>query len=964
MRLHPHTPLRPLLSLSLVVLLAISTHAISAKQPAAPSAPQYEPVSMVWNHTVSGYIPAGMRLPSPVATSVGFVCVYPDLGSVSLVDPSTFSASWTFRVESTPTQIVVGGGSVYVLTEWGRMYGLKLLDGTVVFDSKGIEVEGVDVSIRPAYASGVVALSSGKGLIGLDGSTGKIKWRIKLPWRVTLALSGGGRIVVGHSSGVAAVDPISGAALWNVTFGSPVRSATIVGSSVFAVTDAGTLYELDLATGRTLRSLRLPTPDPAPGEIKAGPDILYVVTKRGRIYPVGIRSFRRLDIIYLEQSPMAQPEMSNYLMLLWTVQGILLGVPAVPSPVDVVFEYPVGAKFISGVGFDSISQVAMFYLSDGRLVALSVPLYSVRVRNYQVREGELTADLLVCAFPGGEGDLRLVAKDELGRELFSDTISVYGGGCFLRTASFEVESSREVKFLLSGMGLQSPPASVELAAEAPPQPPARPGMAIGAPPSLVVGERAEISISVTNGWREGLAYVSVDCEGLDKVRSEEGYIAVGASRTFAVELLPKRSGDLPCKAALVIESEVVHEEEFSLKVERGSVIEGAPEVSPQRITEGGKFTVKLTLVNRYEDGATFTVSVGGQGVVGEATQVGPLAAGEERQVSVAGRVTGTGNKDVTVTVSVGSTLVDSITLPGAITVVAPQAGTTPPPTTTGPGAGLLSRIPEPILDYLPFLLAAVVAGALGVMIFKRRPRPSPKLRRVPPSPRPGVDLRGEVPRRIFEEEIPPRGAPTPAPAPEVREAPEAAPPRAAPEREAMTVRPEREVRAEERPRAPPEGEVRPAAPAVSAEEFASKIGMLKESLQKIVAEAKELEGEGLVGVDERAAVVERKLARAEVLMDIGDLEESQKIVREVEESVRALEETVRQFREILMGGVWPNVEKRISTMLRVWGRAPASMLTMIPSELRMAALARFVKLHPEMRLELRGDELYTLEEGA
>ncbi len=963
MRPHPHAPSRQLLSMSLVVLLTVSAHTIRATQPAEQSAPQSGPVRIVWNHTVSGYIPAGMRLPSPVATSVGFVCVYPDLGSVSLVNPSTFSASWTFRVESTPAQIVVGGGSVYVLTEWGRVYGLKLLDGTVVFDSKGIEVEGVDVSIRPAYASGAVVFSSGNGLIGLDGSTGKIKWRIELPRRVTLILGGGGSVVAGHGSGVAAVDPVSGVVLWNATFGSPVRSAAIAGSSVFAVTDAGILYELDFATGRAVRSLKLPTPDPAPGEIKAGPDILYVVTRRARIYPVGMRSFRRLDVIYLEQNPMAQPEMSNYLMLMWTVQGILLGVPAVPSPVDVAFEYPVGARFVSGVGFDPISQVAMFYLSDGRLVALSVPLYSVQVRDYQMRDGELTADLLVCAFPGGEGDLRLVARDDLGRELFSDTIFVYGAGCFLRTASFEVGSSREVEFQLSGMGLQSPPVTVELAEEAPPQPPAQPGMTVGAPPSLVVGELAEISIAVTNGWREGLAYVSVDCEGLDKVRSEEGYIAVGASRTFEVELLPKRSGDLPCKAALVIESEVVHEEEFSLKVERGAAIEGAPEVSPQRVREGGKFTVKLTLVNRYEDGATFTVSVGGQGVVGEATQVGPLAAGEERQVSVAGRVTGTGTKDVTVTVSVGSTLVDSITLPGAITVVAPQAGTTTPPT-TGPGAGLLSRIPEPMLDYLPFLLAAVVAGALGVMIFKRRPRPSPELRRVPPSPRPRVELRGASPRRIFEEEVPPRGALTPAPAPEVREAPEAAPPRAAPEREAVTARPEREVRAEERPRAPPEGEVRPAAPAVRAEELASTIGMLKESLQKIVAEAKELEGEGLVGVDERAAVVERKLARAEVLMDIGDLEESQKIVREVGESVKALEETVRQFREILMGDVWPNVEKRIATMLRVWGRAPASMLTMIPSELRMAALARFVKLHPEMRLELRGDELYTLEEGA
>ncbi|MDK2465152.1 MAG: PQQ-binding-like beta-propeller repeat protein, partial [Candidatus Korarchaeota archaeon] len=525
MRLHLHTPLRPLLLLSLVALLALSANPIAATQPAASSTSQSGPIKVGWNHTIYGYIPAPPRPPSPVATGVGFVCVYPDLGSVSLVNPSAFSAAWTFRVESTPSQIVVGGGVVYVVTEWGRVYGIRLLDGTPVFDSKGIEVEGIDTSVAPAYASGVVALPAGKGVVGLNGATGKTEWRVQLPWRVLLMLSGGGKLVIGHTSGVSAIDPVTGDSLWNATFGSPVRAAAIVGSSVLAVTDGGTLHEVDLATGRAGRSLKLPTPDPAPGEIKTGPDILYVVTRRARVYPVGIRSFRRLDVIYLDQNPVAQPEIANYLMLMWTVQGVLLGVPAVPSPVDVVFEYPVGARFISGVGFDPVSQVAMFYLSDGRLVALSVPLYSVQVTDYRVEDGELSADLLVCAFPGTEGDVKLLAKNELGRELFSDTIAVHGAGCFLRSASFNVGASREVRFILSGMGLQSPPAAIALVAAAPPPPPAEPGMVVRAPPSLVVGERAEISIAVTNGWKDGLAYVSVDCEGLDKIRSEEGYVA-------------------------------------------------------------------------------------------------------------------------------------------------------------------------------------------------------------------------------------------------------------------------------------------------------------------------------------------------------------------------------------------------------------------------------------------------------
>ncbi len=956
MRLHPFTSMRPLLSLGLVALAALPAGLSAAAQPAVQAA-QPEPVKVVWNATL-GYFPATLRLPSPVATSVGFVCVYPDLGSVSLINPTTFSPSWTFRVESTPSQIVVGGGSVYVLTQWGRLYGINLLDGTVVFDSKGIQIDGADGSVRPAYASGVIAVSTGRGVVGLDAATGKEKWRTGTPGEVLLLLSGGGRVIVGHSSGVSAIDPVTGASIWNATLGAPVRAAAIVGSSVYAVTDGGTLGEIDAATGRVTRSLKLPTPDPAPGEIPSGPDILYVVTRRGRIYPVGVRSFRRLDIVYLEQSPVAQPEVSNYLMILWTLQGVLLGVPAVPSPVDVVFSHRVWARFASGVGYDPVSQVAMFYLSDGSLVALEVPLYTVRVLEYSLEEGRLTADLQLCAFPGSEGQVTLTAKDELGRQLLSDRLSVYGGGCFLRSVNFDVGSSKSVEFTLTGLGLQSPPTVVALAAQVQPKPPEQPGMVIAAPPTLVVGESAELSIAVTNGWRDGLAYVSIDCEDLEKVKSEEGYVAVGASRMFTVEVVPRRPGELRCRASLVIESEVVHSADFTLRVERGSIIEGSPQASPQSVREGGRFRVRVKLVNRYEEGATFTVDVSGPGVVGEAVQVGPLAAGEEKEVSVSARASGAGSKDLTVTVSVGSALVDSMTLPGAVTVVAPQPTTPPPATSPSPGAGLISKIPEPVLDYLPYLIAALVAGGVAT-ILRRRGGPTPPERRLPrpPPSRPRLSEIREVPTPRVEAEE--RVRPAEEIVPRVR------PPR--PEEVERVERPREEVApaAAPAPAPPPAPAPTPTpAPPVSAEELSSTISELRESLKRVVSQARELEGEGLVGVDERASVVDRRLARAEVLIDIGDLEEAQKVVREVEETVRTLENTVKQFREILLGKVWSNVEKRIATMLRVWGRAPASMLTMIPSELRVAALARFVKLHPEMKLELRGDELYSLEEGA
>jgi len=106
---------------------------------------------------------------------------------------------------------------------------------------------------------------------------------------------------------------------------------------------------------------------------------------------------------------------------------------------------------------------------------------------------------------------------------------------------------------------------------------------------------------------------------------------------------------------------------------------------------------------------------------------------------------------------------------------------------------------------------------------------------------------------------------------------------------------------------------------------------------------------------------ETSLISAEMKLKEGNVEEAENILKKIEESLDTLEAEVSEAEKSLIEN-WGAVENRIDIMLRVWGKAPANMLTMVPAGFRIAALERFRRLHPDRKLELRGDELIALEE--
>ncbi|MDW8035596.1 MAG: hypothetical protein RMI85_03980 [Candidatus Korarchaeum sp.] len=104
---------------------------------------------------------------------------------------------------------------------------------------------------------------------------------------------------------------------------------------------------------------------------------------------------------------------------------------------------------------------------------------------------------------------------------------------------------------------------------------------------------------------------------------------------------------------------------------------------------------------------------------------------------------------------------------------------------------------------------------------------------------------------------------------------------------------------------------------------------------------------------------EASLVNAELKLRGGNLEEAERLIRSTKESLDVLAEEVKEAERVFREN-WGAVENRVEIMLRVWGKAPATMLTMVPPSFRIAALERYMRMHKESKLELRGDELVYL----
>ncbi|MEM0192890.1 MAG: hypothetical protein QXJ48_07110, partial [Candidatus Korarchaeum sp.] len=160
---------------------------------------------------------------------------------------------------------------------------------------------------------------------------------------------------------------------------------------------------------------------------------------------------------------------------------------------------------------------------------------------------------------------------------------------------------------------------------------------------------------------------------------------------------------------------------------------------------------------------------------------------------------------------------------------------------------------------------------------------------------------------------------------------------------------------EERPSVP---EVRP--PAEAVERLERDLKALNTKLEDLKGRMRSIED--LIGFEVspyRMVDAEASLVNAELKLREGSLDEAERLIRSTRESLDVLTEEVKDAERVFREN-WGAVENRIEIMLRVWGKAPATMLTMVPPSFRIAALERYMRMHKEKRLELRGDELVSI----
>ncbi|RLG47950.1 MAG: hypothetical protein DRO06_02060, partial [Thermoproteota archaeon] len=537
----------------------------------------------------------------------------------------------------------------------------------------------------------------------------------------------------------------------------------------------------------------------------------------------------------------------------------------------------------------SSGDYLLAYTRSGRLVVLRVPhIFVSRVSASETPSGELRVEALVCSLLTSRPGISVFLRDDSGQKLSEVNLSpMEPGDCDTASLSTSLEGVSGVSLVVRADNWMYGPVSLWV------QPPrVEPEVAVGLPEGSVVGEASSIQVAISSGSQGGRVLITLESEELES-RPVEFYISEWESVAEELRFKPLAPGDVPAVLRVSMDGEVIYEESFTISVTSGHVVEGFTPPPSSGLVETSSYSVEVQIVNRYLDGATFTLEVSGA-LTGRSV-VGPLGAGESARVSIPVRAVSSGEALLRVSsgefseeVSLGSFEVSPAGAPAVS--VSPQ-----PAPSERPG---LPGLPTDILE-----VAAGVGLVLGVALIVSKIRGRP---------------------REVEVEIPPELPPRPAVRP------------SGPRRPAPTARVEVERK--------------------TLRELEERLSAAREKIESIKAEVSSL-GE-VPGLPERISDVERMADGVEAAITLEDVDEARGGMVRLEEAIEALETYLRQYKNVFLGPGWAQVERRIATMLNLWGRAPASMLTMVPQELRVSALARYMKEHPELSLELRGDELH------
>ncbi len=481
------------------------------------------------------------------------------------------------------------------------------------------------------------------------------------------------------------------------------------------------------------------------------------------------------------------------------------------------------------------------------------------------------------------------------------------------------------------------------------------------PAKVSIGDYLVVKVTGPNVW--GVDKVTVSVSG-PNVEDVSNTFDVGDQLNLQVKARAVKGGKGEIRVELRSDGKVLKAIEKQVEFVMSEIVSVN---APKQVSLGEQFGVRVAIINKVKDKGNFTVKVflDGQSSV---ANLGALGFGERREVDLKLKADKEGLLNLMVQVLVDGEVVYSRSF-GVRSVKRAQAPpaaspspTKPRPLPPSPSAGRQGAIPEDMTSILEIALAVVLV--VGVILLLRRSltKPAKRPAKRKPVEAPPIEVTAEelipsaeeegfelIPEEVPKEEAKPEEVSIESESKffEPAETSEVTPP----EVEEFKV-PEVEIE-----------ELQPTEhlPPPIEDEVVELMDKARRKLSSVKIKLAELEDIlGFEAAPYKLTDVESKIMNAEMAYKAKNMKKAKNLLEEALEDLESLEREVDEAKKALVDG-WGSVESRIEVMLKVWGRAPANMLTMVPPGFRIIALERYRRMHEDKKLELRGDELYLVE---
>lgn len=286
--------------------------------------------------TSGGFFSLGASAPSGgygggLAADSGRLYAASGFGNVVALDPQSGKKLWERNlgvpIRAAPTAY---GDRVFVITVDGRFYCLSGLDGSELWNVRGLPQQAsLVMSVSPAVSGDVVVVPYPSGdLLALKVSDGSAVWSESLSRARTTsqltsladaarpAIDNGVVFAAGHSGRMVATQISSGERLWSLNVAS-TQTPWVAGGSVFVVDTAGQLMAIARDQGTVQWTVQLPGAKTWAGPVLAGGK-LWLVSSKGELAGVDAMSGRVISQQNLGESVFVPPVVAKRRMYVLT----------------------------------------------------------------------------------------------------------------------------------------------------------------------------------------------------------------------------------------------------------------------------------------------------------------------------------------------------------------------------------------------------------------------------------------------------------------------------------------------------------------------------------------------------------------------------------------------------------------------------------------------------------------------